>query len=391
VNIRGEVVAGLRLDEVEVTGGSLPFTSDAVLHLRVPQPQLVGTYPDFTSIETGFSSNLFTSNPDEEKTQLREGLVEDAIASAMRDAASPEAITWAEQCVVDALTRLCRLIGYSHVEVSLEDSAIRTETGSSPMTTQGGQEEAMPSASVSNRAVFLVLAAAAVVGSIVIPRLNLAELFRNPTATSVNSADNASSAESVLLRGLQRMASIGCGNYTGAAYVTETVPLRLLGIRLSDATVWLHAPGTARASVDLTGLTQADVQVRSTHSGRAVTISRVPPPGITGCEIDLARTVRGRTPFLPWGGNSRAVADAGDRLMEAAQDSIREQALRAGLLRQALENARASIANLIRQILGASTEVEINFGCPPEHQETSPWEIGLCDASSIRGTRAIHR
>jgi hypothetical protein len=217
---------------------------------------------------------------------------------------------------------------------------------------------------ISKRMHWWILAAVVVVvvGAVALPRLSLPGFPHLMPQWETTEAQSASSVESAVFSGIRSMMALRCAEYTGAVYLRQEAPLHLLGIRITDASVWLHARGVVRTSIDLSRLSRDDVSMEWRLGRPVIHIRNLPQPQIVGCEIDPDGSLRGRTLFMPWGGDARTVAEVQDSLLVQAQDSIISQAVESGLLSGAEAHARITLAHLTRQLLGdPSIDVLINF------------------------------
>lgn len=165
----------------------------------------------------------------------------------------------------------------------------------------------------------------------------------------------------VVFENLRQLSSLNCAAFDGSVFVRDSVPLRILGIKLTDAQLWLSTPGTVRASVDMASLTRSSVREMTGSSGRGLSIT-LPEPEIVSVELHPEGGSRGRSPMLFFGGNADAVAAAEDRLRMAAERELASQAETMGIMERAKDNARASVIDMVRQLVGDSTvQIEIDF------------------------------
>ena len=165
----------------------------------------------------------------------------------------------------------------------------------------------------------------------------------------------------VVFENLRQISSLECADFNGAVFVRDSLPLRLLGIKLAEADLWMSTPGVVRAAVDLSTLDPASVRDVSAGGRPALSIL-LPDPEIVSVEIHPEDGTRGRSPMLFLGGNADAVATAEDRLCIEAERQLREQAERMGILEKARDNARVVVTDAVRQLLGdPSISVEIEF------------------------------
>lgn len=200
-------------------------------------------------------------------------------------------------------------------------------------------------------------------GSIVLTALFLVRRPREQTGILpfAGHITQARISAEVVFENLRQIASLGSADYRGAVFVRDSLPLRLLGIKLTEAQIWMSTPGNVRAAVDLSYLDSTSVR-ETTIGGRSALSITLPDPEIVSVEIHPEEGARGRSPMLFLGGNADAVAEAEDRLCTTAERQLQEQAERMGILEKARDNARVVVTSTVRQLLGdPSISVEIEF------------------------------
>jgi hypothetical protein len=197
----------------------------------------------------------------------------------------------------------------------------------------------------------------------------------NGISPSVTAAFDQRVTEEVVYSNLRQLSSLECASYNGSVFVRESVPLRILGMRVSNAQLWLSTPGTVRASVDLSGLDRGAVQ-QIALDGRMSFSIMLPEPQVTGIELNHENSTHGRSPMLIIGGNADEVAQAEDRMLETARDQLHRQAEDMGLLGRARSNAEMAVRELVRGLIGdPSLQVDIAF--ESGMTVTSPAELSL--------------
>jgi hypothetical protein len=244
-------------------------------------------------------------------------------------------------------------------------------TSSTPGPVQLMEDEVHYAAKSEKLVLVIVLAVFTLIAGFFVLRGGTAQGLEAASASAIS--ENVT--EEVIFSNLRQLSSLNCGDYSGAVFVRDMVPLRLLGMRIGEAQIWMSTPGTVRSAVDLSGLERSAVRQTGTPDNPALSIT-LPDPAITGTELYPAEGIQGRSPMLLLGGNAEAVAQAEDGLKVEAQMQLEEQALRAGLIEQARSSAEEIIRSTVRQILGdPSMEVEISFEGPVTQEPVLPLSL----------------
>lgn len=362
VNLRGRVTAGVDLGEMEVS------CSRNELEVRLPRPTITGCYPDYGRIQWNHQSGFWTTNPDREALDFRDDLLTGAITSLPQQAETSGLLEEAQTSLAVAVSRIASALGIDEMNVVTSSGQEILLGMSSPSGATQPMEEQV---SHRLRSENLVIVLALVVLTLVAGFLTLSGGSAHGLAGS-SATISQNVTEEVVFSNLRQLVSLNCGDYSGAVFVRDSVPLRFLGMRMGDAQVWMSTPGTVRSAVDLSGLEREAVRQTGTEEHPVLSIT-VPEPVIAGTEIYPAEGVHGRSPMLFLGGNADEVAQAEDGLRIDAQVRLEEQALQAGLLEQARSSAETTIRNTVLQLLGdPSLEVEITFENPIPREITLP-------------------
>lgn len=355
VNLPGRVTAGVDLSEMEVN------RSRDGLQVRLPRPEITGSYPDYDRVEWGYHNGFWTTNRDETALAFRQDLLTGAASTIRQQAEASGLLEEATTHVAVAVSRFASALGIDEIEITTGSGRV-LPLG---ITNLAGGTERMEAIVGSGRnngklLIVIILAALTLFAGFRAFRRGGSQGIASASGTAVSEAVT----EEVIFSNLRQLSSLNCGDYNGTVFVRDTVPLRLLGLRIADAHIWMSTPGTVRSAVDLSGLTRSGVRYTTIGDSLFLTIT-LPEPAITGTEVYPANGTQGRSPMLLIGGNATAVAQAEDRLMEEAQRQLEDQARSAGLLVQARSSAESTVRRTVRQLLGdQDIEVEIAFGSP---------------------------
>ena len=359
VNIPGRVTAGVDLGEMEVSG------SRDELEVHLPRPTVTGCYPDYGGIEWDHHSGFWTTDPDGSALDFREDLITGAITILPQLAEASGLLEEAETNLAVSVSRIVSAIGIDEINVITGSGRVLPMgTSNSPGSVQPMEAQVNYRHMSEKLVLVLVLAVITVIVGFIAIRGGSGRGLEEASASAISQ----NVTEEVVFSNLKQLSSLNCGDYSGAVFVRNMVPLRLLGMRIGEAQIWMSTPGTVRSAVDLSGLERNAVRQTGTGDHPVLSIN-LPEPIITGTELYPADGIQGRSPMLLLGGNAEAVAQAEDGLKVDAQMQLEEQARQAGLLEQARASAEATIREIVRQLLGdPSLEVEVSF------ESTVPFE-----------------
>ena len=359
VNIPGRVTAGVDLGEMEVSG------SLNELEVHLPRPAITGCYPDYGRIEWDHHSGFWTTDPDGSALDFREDLLTGAITTLPQQAEASGLLEEAKTNLAVSVSRLASALGIDEINVITGSGRVLPIGTSNPSGFVQPMEAQVNYRHMSEKLVLvLVLAVITLFVGFIALRGGSGRGLEEASASAISQ----NVTEEVVFSNLKQLSSLNCGDYSGAVFVRNMVPLRLLGMRIGEAQIWMSTPGTVRSAVDLSGLERNAVRQTGTEDHPTLSIT-LPNPAITGTELYPADGIQGRSPMLLLGGNAEAVAQAENGLKIDAQMQLEEQARQAGLLEQARASAEATIRGIVRQILGdPSLEVEVSF------ESTAPFE-----------------
>jgi len=359
VNIPGRVTAGVDLGEMEVSG------SRNELEVHLPRPAITGCYPDYGGIEWDHHSGFWTTDPDGSALDFREDLLTGAVTSLPGQAEASGLLEEAETNLAVSVSRIVSALGIDEINVITGSGRVLPIGTSNPSGIVQPMEAQVNYRHMSEKLVLvLVLAVITLFVGFIALRGGSGRGLEEASASAISQ----NVTEEVVFSNLRQLSSLNCGDYSGAVFVRNMVPLRLLGMRIGEAQIWMSTPGTVRSAVDLSGLERTAVRQTGTGDHPVLSIN-LPEPIITGTELYPADGIQGRSPMLLLGGNADAIAQAEDGLKIDAQMRLEEQARQAGLLEQARASAEATIRGIVRQLLGdPSLEVEVSF------ESTAPFE-----------------
>ena len=359
VNIPGRVTAGVDLGEMEVSG------SRDELEVHLPRPTVTGCYPDYGGIEWDHHSGFWTTDPDGSALDFREDLITGAITILPQLAEASGLLEEAETNLAVSVSRIVSAIGIDEINVITGSGRVLPMgTSNSPGSVQPMEAQVNYRHMSEKLVLVIVLTVFTLIAGFIALRGGSGRGLEEASASAISQ----NVTEEVVFSNLKQLSSLNCGDYSGAVFVRNMVPLRLLGMRIGEAQIWMSTPGTVRSAVDLSGLERTAVRQTGTGDHPVLSIN-LPEPIITGTELYPADGIQGRSPMLLLGGNAEAVAQAEDGLKVDAQMQLEEQARQAGLLEQARASAEATIRGIVRQLLGdPSLEVEVSF------ESTVPFE-----------------
>jgi len=359
VNIPGRVTAGVDLGEMEVSG------SRDELEVHLPRPTVTGCYPDYGGIEWDHHSGFWTTDPDGSALDFREDLITGAITILPQLAEASGLLEEAETNLAVSVSRIVSAIGIDEINVITGSGRVLPMgTSNSPGSVQPMEAQVNYRHMSEKLVLVIVLTVFTLIAGFIALRGGSGRGLEEASASAISQ----NVTEEVVFSNLKQLSSLNCGDYSGAVFVRNMVPLRLLGMRIGEAQIWMSTPGTVRSAVDLSGLERNAVRQTGTGDHPVLSIN-LPEPIITGTELYPADGIQGRSPMLLLGGNAEAVAQAEDGLKVDAQMQLEEQARQAGLLEQARASAEATIREIVRQLLGdPSLEVEVSF------ESTVPFE-----------------
>lgn len=349
VRVMGLVRAGISpfvIDSIEITGSLLEGVA-----IRLPDPVVTEVYPILDSCLWRHEHDLWAWSPDESALDLREGMMVSA-DSILRSAAEMsgliEAARWSAASSVE---RLVHALGAERVTVSYGAAGpfvssltpeLHTTHGGGPLPTNGG---------VLRKVAFAAMCIGA--GILVVQKLTAGipgHGMASPVGLSVRAA---------FVREARAIGQYNAADYHGSGFVRDSIPMKVLGIKVGQSSMWVTAPGTVHASVDLSGLTEADV---STTAEGTLRVS-LPSPVISGCEIDRVHADIQRPACITLCGiTAERVSGLENTLLSQAREVLIMQAVELGILERARDNTRTAMSELHSRIsAGGSDGIEVVF------------------------------
>ena len=145
--------------------------------------------------------------------------------------------------------------------------------------------------------------------------------------------------------------------YRGVVFLRETLPVRLLGVRIYDVDVWKQIPGVARASINLSSRDLSQ-HVSLTDSGFVVLL---PAPSIGSCELLLDQAQEGISQSGLPGESAESIAQVEEAMYTQARLDIITMGISAGLFEDAEVTAKHLVEAFVAEAFGEGTRVWVEF------------------------------
>jgi len=185
------------------------------------------------------------------------------------------------------------------------------------------------------------------------------------TSGSVLATQTCSQTERLqaVVSNVERICSLCTAHYNGVAFVRSRIPIRFLGIKVSEVQLWKQVPGTVRATMDLLGY---DLQAHIQISDDSVTVI-LPEPSSLDCDLHFDQAVGGRSYGLLPLERTEVIASMEESLLVQARNQLITEALHMGLLQEAQLNATRAVTIAVQNVLDSAIEVNVSFlsDCPP--------------------------
>lgn len=160
---------------------------------------------------------------------------------------------------------------------------------------------------------------------------------------------------SAMIEGYRELGEFECASYRGTVFLDEDLPIRFLGIHLSDISIVQAAEGVVIASVDFSELSRDDVIAQ----GNDVTVG-LPEPRIACHDLTPTWNIYPRS--LPIG-SADDIAVLENSMAEEARALLCQQALENGLLQQAKFELEIQ-ASQLAEVVGFEGRISLEFGSP---------------------------
>jgi len=157
---------------------------------------------------------------------------------------------------------------------------------------------------------------------------------------------------SSMVTGLRELGEFECAEFRGTIFLDETLPVKVLGIHVSDIAIVQAAEGSVTAFVDLSGLSPEAV----IESENSVTI-KLPGPALACHEITPEWNIYPRN--IPVG-SAEDVALLEDAMAEEARSLLCQQALENGLLEEAIAKLKR-VATELAATTGYEGQILLEF------------------------------
>lgn len=357
----GHVEASIRITGL-VRAGIAPFHPDSVLMtgslfegvtVSLKEPAITESYLD--SCLWRFSNDIWAWMPDEVALGLRERMIASSDSVLQQIATHSGLLEMARWNAVETVTRLFSALGVDRVSVEFASGSF--ESSMTPgMHPNGGD-----SVSVRPGTVKKVALASLCIGAV----LMAVQQFsggRGRTGIS-GEASAGASLQAAFVREARAIGLFNAAEYTGSAFVRDSISMKVLGVKIGQASMWVTAPGTVHVAVDLSGLSESDVSANGA-GGMQVNL---PQPIISGCEIDRSRADVQRPVCVSLCGlTAERLGGLEDSLFVRAQEILVRQALDMGILERARDNTEAALRGLLARVsseLGRSapTQADVVF------------------------------
>ena len=223
VNIPGRVTAGVDLGEMEVSG------SRDELEVHLPRPTVTGCYPDYGGIEWDHHSGFWTTDPDGSALDFREDLITGAITILPQLAEASGLLEEAETNLAVSVSRIVSAIGIDEINVITGSGRVLPMgTSNSPGSVQPMEAQVNYRHMSEKLVLVIVLTVFTLIAGFIALRGGSGRGLEEASASAISQ----NVTEEVVFSNLKQLSSLNCGDYSGAVFVRNMVPLRLLGMRI---------------------------------------------------------------------------------------------------------------------------------------------------------------